>query len=154
MQILEAAIVVIGLMVFEVIISVDNAIINAHVLKTMTRMWRRRFLIFGILTSVFLVRFVMPLAIVWVSAPDLTFTEILSTFSGDNNYGAQQVEASKPMILMFGGVFLLYLYLHWLFLEKKHPLFLERFLNLVLPRVRDFRGIPQSAIDESGKGCD
>ena len=30
---------------------------------------------------------------------------------------------------MFGGVFLLYLYFHWLFLEKKEPLFLEKFLK-------------------------
>ena len=30
---------------------------------------------------------------------------------------------------MFGGVFLLYLYFHWLFLEKKEPLFIERFLK-------------------------
>jgi hypothetical protein len=30
---------------------------------------------------------------------------------------------------MFGGVFLLYLYFHWLFLEKKEPLFIERYLK-------------------------
>ena len=34
-----------------------------------------------------------------------------------------------PLILIFGGVFLLYLYFHWLFLEEKDPLFVERYLS-------------------------
>ena len=129
MSILQTVIIVVGLIVFEVVISVDNAIINAHILKSMTRMWRRRFLIFGIFTSVFMVRFLMPLFIVWISTSSLTSSEILQIYTGDSHFAAEKIEASKPFILMFGGIFLMYLYLHWLFLEKKNPLFVERYLN-------------------------
>ena len=57
MSLVESIAIVIGLIVFEVVNSVDNAIVNASVLKTMSVLWRKRFLLIGIITSVFLVRF-------------------------------------------------------------------------------------------------
>ena len=126
---LEDFLIVIGLIVFEVVNSVDNAIVNAHTLQTMGALWRRRFLIIGILTSVFLVRFILPLFIVWISVPNLTLAGLLGNFSGASNTAAEAIQAQKPVILMFGGVFLLYLYFHWLFLEKKEPLYIERYLK-------------------------
>jgi uncharacterized protein len=128
-DILESIIIILGLLVFEVVNSVDNAIVNAHVLKTMSIIWRRRFLIFGILTSVFLVRFLLPLVILWISVPTLSPTEIFLAFTGSSEIAASAIETQKPIILIFGGVFLLYLYFHWLFLEKKEPLFVEKFLK-------------------------
>jgi hypothetical protein len=126
---LEEIAIVVGLIVFEVVNSIDNAIVNAHVLKTMSQLWRKRFLFVGILTSVFLVRFLLPLFIVYVSVPNLTLTGILGNFSGVSNSAADAIQAQKPVILMFGAVFLIYLYFHWLFLEKKDPLFVERWLK-------------------------
>ena len=52
MLLIDAFIIIIGLIVFEVVNSIDNAIVNAHVLKTMNAQWRRRFLLIGIFTSV------------------------------------------------------------------------------------------------------
>ncbi|MFB3888344.1 MAG: DUF475 domain-containing protein [Candidatus Bathyarchaeia archaeon] len=121
--------IVVGLMVFEIVNSVDNAIVNASVLKTMSTVWRKRFLFIGILTSVFLVRFLLPLVILWLSVPTMSLPEILLAFTGDSSVAASAIDLQKPLILMFGGVFLLYLYFHWLFLEKKNPLFVERFLK-------------------------
>ncbi len=46
---------VVGLVLFETISSIDNAIINAEVLSTMKEKARRWFLIWGILIAVFLV---------------------------------------------------------------------------------------------------
>ena len=69
----ESTAIVAGLVVFEVVNSVDNAIINAHV-ETMGKVWRKRFLFMGILTSVFLVRFITLLMILWLSAPTSPFT--------------------------------------------------------------------------------
>jgi uncharacterized protein len=126
---LESAAIVAGLIVFEVVNSLDNAIVNASVLKTMSLLWRRRFLFIGILTSVFLVRFLLPLVIVWISVPNISVSEIFLAFAGQSEVAAKAIELQKPLILMFGGVFLLYLYFHWLFLEKKQPLFIERFLK-------------------------
>jgi hypothetical protein len=115
--------------VFEVVNSVDNAVVNATVLKTMSALWRKRFLLVGIITSVFLVRFLLPLLIVWISVPTMSVSDIFLAFSGQSDIAAKAIELQKPIILMFGGVFLLYLYFHWLFLEKKEPLFIERYLK-------------------------
>ena len=45
-----------GLTLFEVITSIDNAIINAEVLHGMTPRGRRWFLVWGILIAVFVVQ--------------------------------------------------------------------------------------------------
>lgn len=129
MAILETIVVLIGLIVFEVVNSLDNAIVNAHILRKMDKVWRRRFITIGIFTSVFLVRFMVPFAILWIALPGVGIADLLSSFSVETEATAQAMEATKPLILVFGGVFLLYLYFHWLFIEKKHPLFLERFLK-------------------------
>jgi uncharacterized protein len=121
--------VVAGLVVFEVVNSVDNAIVNAHVLNTMSLIWRKRFLFIGIITSVFIVRFLLPLLILWISAPTLSFQDVLASFVGGSHQTVDAIDSAKPIILAFGGVFLLYLYLHWVFLEEKEPLFIERFVQ-------------------------
>lgn len=126
---IESIAIVLGLVVFEVVNSVDNAVVNATVLKTMSVLWRKRFLFIGIITSVFLVRFLLPLVIVWISVPTISLSEIFLAFSGQSQITAQAIEIQKPVILMFGGMFLVYLYFHWLFLEQKDPLYIERFLK-------------------------
>ena len=129
MFLVDDILIVLGLIVFEVVNSVDNAIVNANILQTMGALWRRRFLLIGIITSVFLVRFLLPLFIVWISVPNVSLPDLFSSFVGGNTIAADAINAQKPVILTFGGVFLLYLYFHWLFLEKKDPLYLERFLK-------------------------
>jgi uncharacterized protein len=128
-SLVESIAIVIGLVVFEIVNSVDNAIVNASVLKTMSILWRKRFLLIGIITSVFLVRFLLPLLIVWISVPTLSAPQLLLAFTGQSEVASQAIELQKPLILMFGGVFLLFLYFHWLFLEKKEPLYIERFIR-------------------------
>ncbi len=129
MSLVESIAIVVGLIVFEVVNSVDNAIVNASVLKTMSVLWRKRFLLIGIITSVFLVRFILPLIIVWISVPTISPSDLFLAFLGQSDVAASAIEQQKPIILMFGGVFLLYLYIHWLFLEKKDPLYIERFIK-------------------------
>ena len=128
-SLVESIAIVLGLVVFEVVNSVDNAVVNATVLKTMSMLWRKRFLLIGIVTSVFLVRFILPLIIVWISVPNISLPQMFLAFSGQSNIAAQAIEIQKPVILVFGGIFLLLLYFHWLFLEKKDPLYIERFLK-------------------------
>jgi hypothetical protein len=128
-SLVEDIAIIIGLVVFEVVNSVDNAVVNASVLKTMSMLWRKRFLFIGIITSVFLVRFILPLIIVWISVPNISLPQMFLAFSGQSSIAAQAIEMQKPVILTFGGIFLLMLYFHWLFLEKKDPLYIERFLK-------------------------
>lgn len=123
MDLLEAVTAVLGLAFFEIVNSVDNAIVNAHVLATMGEKWRKRFLTWGMFTSVFLVRFVIPLLILWVVNQNLSPLEILVSSIGGNPEAARHVEENKGLILMAGGMFLLLLYAHWFFMEEKEHLF-------------------------------
>jgi hypothetical protein len=108
-----------GLGLFETISSLDNAIINADVLATMQPKARRWFLVWGMLLAVFLVRGLLPWAIVWAALPGLGPLEALTaTFSSDPEVlGA--IEEAAPILLVGGGTFLVFLFFHWLFLEPK-----------------------------------
>ncbi|MCJ7816423.1 MAG: DUF475 domain-containing protein [Candidatus Aenigmarchaeota archaeon] len=120
MDIFSMVLVVAGLCLFESITSIDNAIINAEVLSTMREKARRWFLIWGMLIAVFLIRGLLPWLIVWMSTPALSPLEALTaTFSGDPKV-MEAIEMSAPVLLIGGGVFLVFLFFHWLFLEPKH----------------------------------
>ncbi len=111
---------IVGLSLFEIITSIDNAIINAEVLTTMSKKARKWFLLWGMLFAVFVVRGVLPLLIIWASAPHIGIMGALTaTFSNDPKV-AEAIEASSPILLMGGGTFLVFLFFHWLFLETKH----------------------------------
>lgn len=121
---------VLGLCLFEVVSSLDNAVVNADVLATMGKKWRKWFLIWGIFFSVFLVRGLLPWLIVWMSNPSLgMWGALTATFSNDPHVAAA-LEESSPMLLAAGGIFLIFLFFHWLFLEpKKLGLPMEEFFN-------------------------
>ena len=111
---------VLGLILFETITSIDNAVINADVLSKMSQRARRWFLVWGLLIAVFMVRGLLPWLIVWLANPSLGPIEALTaTFSSDPLI-VESVEQSKPILLAGGGIFLLFLFLHWLFIEPKH----------------------------------
>lgn len=115
--------IIIGLVVFEVVNSVDNAIVNAHVLRTMSLRARRWFLLWGILSAVIVVRGVLPLFIVWLSTPGITLLRAVQATFGNDPVAKNAMDVSAYILLVAGGMFLLLLYLHWLFLEKKEPFF-------------------------------
>lgn len=115
-----ALLTIIGLSLFEIITSIDNAIINAEVLSTMSKRARAFFLFWGILFAVFFVRGLLPLVIVWLSTPGIGFSEAFTaTLTGDTKV-AEAIEHSSPLLLIGGGTFLVFLFFHWLFLEPKN----------------------------------
>ncbi|MEK7183161.1 MAG: DUF475 domain-containing protein [Patescibacteria group bacterium] len=117
---LSALLVVFGLVMFEVISSIDNAIINAEVLSTMSQRARRWFLLWGILFAVFVVRGALPWLVVWATTPSLgPIGALTATFSNDPSVHAA-IEQSAPILLVGGGTFLIFLFFHWLFLETKY----------------------------------
>ncbi len=131
MDILSIIIIVAGLILFEVISSIDNGIINAEVLSTMkSARIRRWFLVWGLFFAIFLVRGVLPWLIVWVATPTLgPIGAFTATFSNDPHV-LEAVEASAPILLTGGGIFLIFLFFHWLFIEPKHyGLTAERFFE-------------------------
>lgn len=129
MDIFSIILIVFGLILFETVSSIDNAVINAQVLSTMSERARRWFLIWGLLIAVFLLRGLLPFAIVWITNPSLGPLEVVTaSFSSDQKI-QQAVELSAPILLIGGGTFLIFLFFHWLFLEpKKFGLKGERFI--------------------------
>lgn len=125
----SAIVTIIGLSLFEAISSVDNAIINAEVLATMGARARRWFLTWGMFIAVFLVRGLLPFVIIWAFNTTLSPMQILSAAWSNDPLVLDSIHKSAPILLVAGGVFLLFLFLHWLFLEDK---------NLGLPRTERF----------------
>lgn len=120
MDLITIVLIVSGLCLFEIISSIDNAIINAEVLSTMGQKARRWFLFWGILIAVFVIRGFLPWLIVWMVNPALgPIGAFTATFSNDPSV-KHYIEQSSPILLAGGGVFLVFLFLHWLFLEEKH----------------------------------
>lgn len=108
-----------GLVIFEIVSSIDNAIVNAEVLSTMKEKYRRWFLFWGLLFAVFVLRGMLPLLIVWATNPQLgLWGGVTATFSSDPAV-KESIEQSAPILLMGGGVFLMFLFFHWLFMEDK-----------------------------------
>ncbi len=120
--------IVIGLILFETASSIDNAVINAEVLRTVSARAKRWFTTWGIFIAVFVVRGALPWLIVWAAVPSLgPLGALTAAFSSDPSVHAA-VEAAAPILLAGGGIFLLFLFFHWLFLEpKQYGLYGERF---------------------------
>jgi hypothetical protein len=129
MDISSAIFIVLGLALFESITSIDNAIINAEVLQTMQARARRWFLTWGILIAVFGVRGLLPWLIVWVMTPGLgPWDAFTASLTGDP-VALKAIQDSSPVLLMGGGVFFVFLFFHWIFLEpKKYGLPVERII--------------------------
>jgi len=120
MGIASLVLIVFGLVLFETITSIDNAIINAQVLSTMQAWARRWFLCWGLLIAVFVVRGLLPWLIVWATVPSLgPMGALLSTFSGDAAVVAA-IEKAAPVLQIGGGTFLIFLFFQWLLVEPKN----------------------------------
>lgn len=112
--------IVAGLVLFETITSIDNAIINAEVLSTMGERARKWFLTWGLLVAVFALRGLLPFLIVWAVNPSVgPIGAVTATFSNDPHV-IEAIESSAPILLAGGGIFMVFLFFHWLFLEPKH----------------------------------
>jgi hypothetical protein len=88
---------------------------------------RRWFLTWGIFIAVFVVRGVLPWLIVWVMTPGLGPWEAFTASLTGDPAALKAIQESAPVLLMGGGVFFVFLFCHWIFLEpKKYGLPVER----------------------------
>jgi len=130
MAITEILVVLLGLSLFEIISSIDNAIINAHVLKTMPEKFRKFFLFWGLIIAVFAVRGVLPFLIVWLANPAFSFSQVIGFVFHPTPEIDAYVEKSQALLLLAGGVYLFFVFLGWLFLEeKKYAFLVEEFVH-------------------------
>ncbi len=106
------------LSVLELSLSFDNAIVNATILATMALVWRKRFLIWGMIIAVFGVRFVFPILIVYFST-SMGFVDSFELAIKNPDEYEKIIESSHHIIMSFGGMFLLMLFLKFIFDENK-----------------------------------
>lgn len=135
------------LSVLEVSLSIDNAVVNAKVLKDFDPIWRERFLLWGMLIAVFGMRFIFPLVIVSASTGLMPFGNPLALLSGTWLHSAMPdwmmwtfatpdkdvlkmainspaeyrhvLEDAHAMIMGFGGAFLMMVFLKFFIDENK-----------------------------------
>lgn len=112
------AVVVAVLVILEVSLSFDNAVINATILARMNAFWQKMFLTLGILIAVFGMRLVFPIAIVAVTAGLDWGTVVDLVLNHPEEYGHKLHEA-HPSIAAFGGMFLFMIFLDFVIDESK-----------------------------------
>lgn len=120
----EALLIVAILIVLEVSLSFDNAVINATVLVRMSPLWQKIFLTVGIAIAVFGMRLVFPLVLVGITASLNPFDVITLALEGgpvdEPGTYAFLLEEAYPAIAAFGGMFLLILFLEFILEEREH----------------------------------
>lgn len=114
-----------ALAALEISLSFDNAIVNASTLKTMTPVWRKRFLTWGMLIAVFGMRLVFPLAIVAVAA-HLGPVDALRLALFHPEAYAHILDDAHLTIAAFGGTFLMMVALHYFVDERKEVHWINR----------------------------
>ncbi len=99
---------VLALIVMEISLSFDNAVVNAHVLENWDEKWRKRFLFWGILIAVFGMRLIFPIVIVGVAmgTPITEWGAVVNMALNNPEEYHHQLEAVAHMIDGFGGAFL------------------------------------------------
>lgn len=119
------------LILMEISLSFDNAVVNATILKNMSVIWRKRFMTWGILIAVFGMRLIFPVLLVSFATGLSMFDVSKLALENPDEY-SRHVLASNIEISIFGGMFLLMVFMHFLFDESKevHWIgFLERRLS-------------------------
>ena len=130
MAITEILVVILGLCLFEIISSIDNAVINVHVLKTLPEKFRKIFLTLGLIIAVVVVRGVLPFLIVWLANPNFSFLQVVNFVFHPTDQINAYIEKSQALLLLAGGVYLFLVFLNWLFIEeKKYAFLVEEFIH-------------------------
>ena len=102
------------LIVMEVSLSFDNAVVNASILKEWNEYWKKLFLTVGILIAVFGMRLLFPILIVAQTA-DMNMLEVWNQALTNPELYSQNLTTHHAEISTFGGMFLLLVFLNFLF---------------------------------------
>lgn len=123
--------------VMETSLSLDNAVVNASILKDMDEKWQRRFLTWGILIAVFGMRIVFPILIVSVAAL-VTPWEATRIAITDHELYEEIVTGAHIGISGFGGAFLMLVGLNFFFDEDRE----HHWISLIEKPLSAFSKIP------------
>lgn len=122
---LKALFVALILIVVEITFSFENAIINAKILKNLSRFWQNIFLTVGIFIAIFGMRVIFPIAIVMITA-GLGAREVIDLALNHPKEYSHELHAAHPQIAAFGGAFLLMLALHFFLDDSRETLWIKR----------------------------
>jgi hypothetical protein len=103
---LAAFFTVIILTFLEMTFSADNAVINSRVLVTLSPFWQKIFMTVGIFIAVFVIRFILPIAIATITS-SLGFKEALELALNHPRQYEVALKQAEPLINAFGGTFLI-----------------------------------------------
>ncbi|MBL0849153.1 MAG: DUF475 domain-containing protein [Candidatus Liberibacter ctenarytainae] len=115
----EVLYICIILSIIEISLSCDNAILNAQQLQKMSPLWQKRFLTWGILISVFVMRIIFPIMIFCISATINPIEAVKIALFSPQDYSKVMTEAHLP-IAGFGGTFLMMISLSFFFDTRKN----------------------------------
>lgn len=113
-----AGVVTLILAAIELAFSFDNAVINAKVLTRLSPLWRTIFLSVGIIIAIFVVRAILPVVIVGLTA-HLSLGTVTDLALNHPEEYARHLEQARPGITAFGGAFLLMLSLHFFLADRE-----------------------------------
>lgn len=107
------------LAVLEVAVSLDNAVVNAGVLKDMDEVWRKRFLTWGMAIAVFGMRLIFPIAIVSIAGGISPLQAIDLGLFKPTEYQSL-LKSVNTEVMAFGGTFLMMVFAsHFIDHEKE-----------------------------------
>lgn len=117
------ALIIAGMLaIMEISLSLDNAVMNATVLRHMNEKWQRLFLTVGILIAVFGMRLIFPILVVAVATIENAANGFMAhmidvgILAIDNPRAyARHLEEAHTAIASFGGMFLLMVFFTFLF---------------------------------------
>jgi uncharacterized protein len=127
------------LSVLEVSLSLDNAIVNATLIKKMSPIWQKRFLTWGMLIAVFGMRLLFPLIIVSLLAHIDPVSAFQMSFSDPVKYAEIMVSAHLS-VSSFGGIFLLMVFIHFFVNSEKEHHWIS-VIEKPLQKISKFKGV-------------
>ena len=104
--------------ILETSLSFDNAVVNARILDTMSAFWRKMYLYLGMVVSVFGMRILFPLVIVW-AVSSIPFGDVIA-MTWQNPGRFQDILTRQHVVIAgFGGAFLWMVFAHFFFDSEK-----------------------------------
>lgn len=128
------------LLILEISLSFDNAVVNASILKNWNKFWQTIFLTFGILIAVFGMRLIFPLVIVGLTT-NMSLLETWNLAIDEPIKYSEILLNHHAQISAFGGVFLLLIFLDF-FVNTKKKYFWIKSIEINLEKFDKFKGFP------------
>jgi len=134
---LQALWIFLILLILEISLSFDNAVVNASILKNWNKFWQTIFLSLGVLIAVFGMRLVFPLVIVGLTT-NMSLTETWNLAIENPVQYSEILLTHHAQISAFGGVFLLLIFLDF-FVSTKKKVFWIKPLEVQLEKLNKFK---------------